>query len=198
MTPRSEQFGTISVGFRALPPLPTGQAADFLVIQAGEDPTLYGFRAEDKVFGNQFLTVFKKNPALLARYDATRQDDFGLINRDKPLLITPAGTANRLEFKAGAKPTAYPAPQANQYLSVGVGSLEPQTLELELAGNETRNLALQPGLSTFQVPLGSGVNIRSVTGQAILAGLGGSLAGNRPGQFPGGLAAGCRPDFGPD
>lgn len=165
VTPRNEQFGNISVGFRALPPLPTGQPADFLVIQSGEDPALYGFRVEDKVFGNQFLTVFKRNPALLARYDATRQDNFGLINRDKPLLIAPGGTSNSLEFKAGSKLPAASTDRSNLYLSVGVGSLESQTLELELAGSETRRLELEPGLSTFQVPLGGGVNIKSATGK---------------------------------
>lgn len=164
VTPSKAQFGNISIGFRALPPLPAGQPADFLVIQAGEDPGLYGFRPEDKVFGNSFLTVFKKNPDLLARYDAARQDTLGLLNRDKPLLIAPGGNSNSLEFKDGAKPGAAPSDRNNGYLSVAIGTLEPQNLELELAGNETRRLTLAPGLSTFQVPLGVGVNIKSTTG----------------------------------
>ena len=164
VTPADKQFGNISVGFRALPSLPAGRPADFLVIQAGEDSALYGFRPEDKVFSNQFLSVFKKSANLLSRYDATRQDNFGLLNRDKSLLIAPAGTSNNLVFKDGEKTTASTLP-FNRYLSVGIGSLEAQTLTLELNNNETRKLELLPGLSTFQVPLGDGVNITSPTGK---------------------------------
>lgn len=162
VTPAKQQFGNISIGFRALPSLPAGSPAAFLVIQAGEDPTLYGFQAEDKVFGNQFLTVFKKSGNLLARYDATRQDNFGLLNREKPLLIAPVGS-NTLEFKDGASPAANGA--TNRYLSIGIASLDRQTLQLDLGAGVIRHLELQPGLSTFQIPLGNGVNISSLSGK---------------------------------
>lgn len=164
VTPAKEQFGNISIGFRSLPALPAGRPADFLVIQAGEDPSLYGFRAGDKIFGNDFLAVYKKNDALLARYDAARQDDFGLINRTEPLIVKPSGS-NGLEFKTGAAPAAFG--EKDRYLSLGIGSLEAQTIQVQTGGSDDNRLRLQlqPGLSTLVMPLGGGVSISSLSGK---------------------------------
>jgi len=166
VTPAKEQFGNISVGFRSLPALPAGRPADFLIIQAGEDPTLYGFRASDKIFGNDFLVVYKKDTALLARYDATRQDDFGLINRTEPLLVKPSGSGNSLDFKSGAGAPGALGP-ADRYLLLAIGSLEAQGIQIQVGGSDdnTRHLQLQPGLSIVQVPLGGGINISSMSGK---------------------------------
>ena len=150
---REDLYGSISVGFRPLPPLPTGRAADFLVLPAGEDPTLYGFRPADRLFGNDLLTVFKRSGDLLARYDFTRQDSVGAINRTTPLAIVPAGDG--LNFAGNGSANG----SAGRSLSLGLAVLEAQKLTLQTAGGPTQILDLKPGLSTYAVPFGNGLTI---------------------------------------
>ncbi len=146
--------GSLSVGFRPLPPLPTGRPADFLVIAASEDPTLYGFLDADRIFGNNLLAVYKKNPNLLSRYDFTRQAASGMINRDRPLAIIPDG--NKLKFAEGRSGGSS---GSNRVLGMGLAVLQPQKLQVQIQGGATQTYDLQPGLSRFDVPLEGGVTL---------------------------------------
>ena len=150
---RENLYGAITVGFRALPALPAGRPADFLVLPTSEDPTLYGFESTDRVFGNDLLVVYKKNGTLLARYDFTRQDSVGALNRTTPLTIRPDG--NGLKFGGTL---GQPAP--DRILTLGLAALQPQKLTLQTStGSQT--LDLQPGLSTYRLSLAGGVTLSS-------------------------------------
>ncbi|HEX2911296.1 MAG TPA: hypothetical protein VH186_10840 [Chloroflexia bacterium] len=150
---RENLYGSISIGFRALPPLPQGRPADFLALEAGEDPTLYGFRPEDKVYGNKLITFYRRSPDLLARYDFTRQDTIGALNREQPLAI--AADGNSLSFSGNGQSGA-----ANRYITLGLAALAPEKLTLESAGGQSQTLDLASGLSIYRVPLQNALTIK--------------------------------------
>ncbi len=154
---RENLFGTISIGARPLPPLPEGKPADFLALASGEDPTLYGFRPDDKIYSNPLLAFYKKSPDLVARYDFSRQDNIGALNRSKPLSIGP--DSNKLRFdgpsgQAGSEP---------RYLTLGLAVLQPQKLNIEIVNAQTQTLELAPGLSVYRLPLGAGLTLKGGT-----------------------------------
>jgi hypothetical protein len=154
---RENLYGSISVGFRPLPPLPAGKAADFLALASGEDPTLYGFRPADKIFGNRLLAVYKKSPDLLARYDFTRQDSIGALNRTQPLAIAPDGS--NLKFNAGNGSSQGGA----GYVTLGLAVLQAQKLTIASTGGTAQTLDLAPGLSIYRVAAGGGITIKGGT-----------------------------------
>ncbi len=156
---RENLYGSISVGFRPLPPLPEGKPADFLALASGEDPTLYGFRPVDKAFGNQLVTFYKKSADLLARYDFSRQDTIGALNRES-MLIAPRNPG--LVFDKPGSDTN----SEETYLSLGLAVLSPQKLTItpRINPNEpdqksAQTLELKPGLSVYRVKRGQGIDI---------------------------------------
>lgn len=146
-------YGALSLGYRQLPPLPAGKPADFLFLQKGEDPTLYGFAAGDQIFSNELLTVYKKNTELLARYDFTRQTDSPALNREKLLALVPdqSGAGWKLADSLAARSTTSQA-GTSSYAALGIAVTTPQKLTIETASGQSYPLELQPGLSVVQIP----------------------------------------------
>lgn len=145
---RENLYGSLSLGYRQLPPLPSGKPADFLFLQSGEDPTLYGFEPAGKVFENTLLTVYKKSYNLVARYDFSRQSNSPALNRTKSLAFSPEQATWKLSDNLPASSSAQPSLYAN--LAVAVNARQKLTVATGFGKNY--ELELQPGLSVFALP----------------------------------------------
>ncbi len=140
----SSLYGNISIANRALPALPTGTPARYALVQAGEDPTLYGFGPSDKKWSNALVDFYQQNINLVARYDFSRAD--GAKIRTQP--FTFEARPDKLVFDT--QPNVVPGKGGEPfYVKLEVASLVSQTLTINVNGKEdTLNVA--PGLSSYR------------------------------------------------
>jgi hypothetical protein len=145
---RENTFGQMNMGFKPLGALPQGSPANALILEKGEDPTLYGFTAQTKVFENSLLAVYTKSSDLLARYDFSRKDEVGAI----------AGKIKRVEVRdkklefSGGTMGAPPRGEGN-VVKLAFAVTQPQPLELR-SGTDKLSLKLEPGVSTIELNSG--------------------------------------------
>jgi hypothetical protein len=156
LSKRENLYGEIKIGFRQLPTLPIRRPADFLLIEAGEDPALYGFRPGDKLWGNSLLDLYRRNPALVSR-----------LNFDRNAAPLGKGAfklqGSTLDFSGPSNPR--PGSPKPQYLQLTFAAFNPQPIQLSDGQKETR-LELEPGVSSLQIPAGEDSIITFDIGQA--------------------------------
>lgn len=155
-------YGNISIADRALPTLSNGTPAAFALIQAGEDPTLYGFRLQDKKWSNALVDFYQKSSDLISRYDFSRSNAFNTLNRNAPLTF--GVSKDKLTFGQNVSASTWAA-AANDNgfnLRLGLASLTSQNLTLTI-GDKSFKIALQPGLSFYQTQSFGIDNLANVT-----------------------------------
>jgi hypothetical protein len=147
---RENTFGLMNIGFKPLGALPPGKPANVLILEKGEDSTLYGFPVRTKVFENSLLAVYARNTDLLARYDFSRKDEIGALSgKIKRLEVR----EQKLEFSDGGM--GVPPGGEGKRVKLAFAVTRSQAFELR-SGTTNLNLTLEPGVSTIELNSGQG------------------------------------------
>jgi len=152
VTKRENLFGTINIGFKQLPALPYGRKAEFLLLQAGEDPTLYGFRREDKLFGNTLLELYRSSPQLLARYDFSRSDPLGALKGQ----VQTIGLSDKLTFNGDGGNVS-----GNRHVRLAFAVTKPAKLDITPKDSPTQTLQLTAGFSVVELASVNSISLNS-------------------------------------
>ncbi|NWJ95248.1 MAG: hypothetical protein HXX20_05635 [Chloroflexi bacterium] len=136
-------YGNDRAGYRFLSAPPLGQPIAFGLFSGDEDPRPYGFSLDEARWSGYGLKFYQRKLKPAAAYDLTKLTEFNQLRSSLELEIG----KNELKFNGKSLGSADTiADRAS--LTLLLSSLEPQTLKIRRAGQET-SLALPAGLSTW-------------------------------------------------